>query len=298
MTAIELVDVGPRDGLQSAAVRLTPAQRAELVRGLLAAGLPRVEAVSFVHPGRVPQMAGAEDVIGALTPEERRRCCALVLNERGYERFAAAPLGGLRFTVAVSDDFQRRNAGMTRAEGMRQGASVIARAAADGVPAGAALATSFGCPFAGAVDVGEVVEVAAELVAAGASEIVFADTIGVAVPRQVRRLMIAAAGLGVPLGIHAHNTRNGGYACTLTAVEHGASIVDASLGGLGGCPFAPGASGNVATEDLLYLFEGEGVATGVDGDALLRLGRWLEGLGLTLDSAQQRVGGTPTRPAC
>ena len=285
MSTVELVDVGPRDGLQNAAVTLSPADRAHLTRALLAAGIARVETVSFVHPRSVPQMAGAEDVIGALSDDERRRCCALVLNARGYDRFEAAPVGGVRFALAVSEAFQQRNAGMGLREGVRQAKAVLRRAADDGVTTGAVLATSFGCPFTGDVSVAAVLDVAAELAEAGAQEIVFADTIGVAVPRQVRELFRAAAGLDARLGIHMHNTRNTGYACTLTAIEEGAVIVDASIGGLGGCPFAPGASGNIATEDLVYALQHEGV----DHDGLLELGAWLQDLGLDLDSAQQRL---------
>lgn len=287
MIDVEVVDVGPRDGLQNASTPLSVADRVRLIRELLAAGVPRVEAVSFVHPGRVPQMAGAEEVVRGLTDDERARCCALVLNERGYERFLRAPVGGLRIALAVSGAFQQRNAGMSRAEGVRQATTVLRRAAADGVPAGVVLATSFGCPFDGEVDVAAAVDTAAALVDAGAREVVFADTIGVAVPGHVRTLLALAAGLGATLGIHVHNTRNTGYACTLAAVEHGATVVDASVGGLGGCPFAPGASGNVATEDVLYMLEREGLATGVRAGAVTDAGRWLGELGLTVDSAQQ-----------
>jgi len=286
---IELVDVGPRDGLQNAALTLSAWERARLISGLFAAGVPRVEAVSFVHPHRVPQMAGAEDVVRDLSPDERARCCALVLNERGYERFAAAPLGSVRVALAISDAFQQRNAGMSHADGLRQATAVLRRAAADGVAAGVVLATSFGCPFEGAVSVAATVQAAAALVEAGAQEIVFADTIGVAVPHQIREVFAAALGLPARLGIHTHNTRNTGYACTLTAIEHGAQIVDASIGGLGGCPFAPGASGNIATEDIVHILAREGLDLGIDHDALLDLGRTLQELGLTLDSAQQRL---------
>jgi hydroxymethylglutaryl-CoA lyase/(R)-citramalyl-CoA lyase len=288
VSAVEIVDVGPRDGLQNAPVSLQPQERATLVSTLLDAGVPRVEAVSFVHPGRVPQMAGAELVAAGLEPAQLRRCCGLVLNERGFDRLTATGLGGVRFALAVSEPFQQRNSGSSVAEGLRQALAVVARGREAGLATGVVLATSFGCPFAGDVEPSAPLEVAARLAAAGVEEIVFADTIGVAVPGQVRTVIAGAAGLGPRIGIHAHNTRNTGYACTVAAIEEGAEIVDSSIGGLGGCPFAPGASGNISTEDLVYMLDREGIETGVDAGRLLAAGQWIRRRGLELDSALQR----------
>jgi isopropylmalate/homocitrate/citramalate synthase len=294
VSSVEIVDVGPRDGLQNAPVGLEPKQRAHLVAGLLAAGVGRVEAVSFVNPKRVPLMAGAEEVLAELDPEQVARCCGLVLNGAGYERLRATALQDMRFTVAVSNAFNERNSRASAVEGMAAAGAAIEAARAAGLRAGAVLATSFGCPFSGEVAAGRVLDFAEALVRAGASEIVFADTIGVAVPRQVRSILLPAAELGVPIGIHLHNTRGTGYSCAFAAYECGARIFDSSIGGLGGCPFAPGASGNIATEDLVYMFEREGISTGVDLAALLPLGAGLGRAGLPLDSGLQRAGDFPT----
>jgi isopropylmalate/homocitrate/citramalate synthase len=272
---IELVEVGPRDGLQNAATTLPPAVRADLAGRLADSGLRRIEVASFVHPGRVPQMAGAEEVVAALEPRPGVRHCGLVLNERGLERLIGSGLREVRFTFAASDAFNRRNSNASMAEGLGAARAVIARARAEGLGAGVVLATSFGCPYSGEVDAGAVLGLAGELAAAGAQEIVFADTIGVAVPRQIRQVLEGAAGLGAKLGVHLHNTRNTGYVCAFVALEAGAQVLDASIGGLGGCPFAPQATGNIATEDLVYLLEREGIETGVDLDELVRTSRWL-----------------------
>jgi isopropylmalate/homocitrate/citramalate synthase len=293
MSAVEIVDVGPRDGLQNAQVHLEPKERANLVAGLLAAGVGRVEAVSFVNPERVPRMAGAEEVLAELEPEQVERCSGLVLNRAGYERLLTTRLGDMRFTVAASNAFNERNSRTSAVEGMATAGATIEAARTAGLRAGAVIATSFGCPFSGEVKTSRVLDFAERLVTAGATEIVFADTIGVAVPRQVRALLLPAAEFGVPIGIHLHNTRGTGYACAFAAYEHGARIFDSSIGGLGGCPFAPGASGNIATEDLVYMFEREGIATGVDLGPLLTIGASLGRAGLPLDSGLQRAGDFP-----
>ena len=290
MSFVEVVDVGPRDGLQDAPVQLQALQRARLVAGLLAAGVPRVEAVSFVRPDRVPQMANAEHVVAALTVEQRARSCGLVLNERGYERLEASGLPAFRFALAVSDAFHRRNAGASTRDGLAEAVRVLERARDAGLEGGVILATSFGCPLSGEVTADEVLALTRELAAAGARELVFADTIGVAVPRQIRAVVAPALELGPRIGIHLHNTRNTGYACTFAAIEEGVTLVESSLGGLGGCPFSPGASGNIATEDLVHMLDREGISTGIDLDALLALGRALATHGLTLDSGVQKAG--------
>jgi hydroxymethylglutaryl-CoA lyase/(R)-citramalyl-CoA lyase len=289
---LTLCDVGPRDGLQNEPGTLEPPVRAELVRRLAAAGLPRIEAVSFVQPDRVPQMAGAEEVVeaaGALDAE----LSGLVLNERGWERLAATGLDRVNVTLAATDAFSRRNANATVEEALARVERVLA--AADR-PSTATISVAFGCPFEGEVDPGFVADLAERLAAAGAGEIVLADTIGVATPQPVTRLVERTLILGVPVGGHFHDTRHTGVANAWAALEAGATLLDASVGGLGGCPFAPRATGNVATEDVVYLLERERVDTGVDLEALIAVAQWLEELlGRRLPGRVYRAGGFPTR---
>jgi hydroxymethylglutaryl-CoA lyase len=291
-------DVGPRDGLQSAGTALPAAVRARLVERLAAAGVPRIEAASFVHPERVPAMAGAEEVVAALSPATAARSWGLVLNRRGYERLAVTALGGVRVTVAVSDAFNRRNAGASAADGLAAAVEIVSAARVAGLATGVVLATAFGCPFAGEVDTRAVLAAARQVAAAGPEEIVFADTIGVAVPRQVRALVPPALDLAPAIGVHMHNTRNTGYLTTYAAIECGARVVDASIGGIGGCPFAPGATGNIATEDVVYALDREGVATGVGIASLLETASWLrEALGVPLDGQLHQAGTFPPAAA-
>ncbi len=288
---LTLCDVGPRDGLQNEAETLEPAVRAMLVSRLAAAGLPRVEAVSFVRAERVPQMAGAEEVVAAIERRDGTELSGLVLNEKGYERFAATGLDRLNVTLGATESFNRRNGNMSRDEALAQVEAVLAAARE---PATATISVAFGCPFEGEVDEGEVAALAERLVAAGAEELVLADTIGVASPSQVRRLTERVRGHGKRVGFHGHNTRNTGYANALAALEAGAEVLDASVGGLGGCPYAPRASGNVATEDLVYVLEREGLRTGVDLDALLAVSAWLESIfGRRLEGQVYRAGPFP-----
>jgi isopropylmalate/homocitrate/citramalate synthase len=286
--ALTLCDVGPRDGLQNEAETLAPAVRAELVSRLAAAGLPRVEAVSFVRAERVPQMAGAEEVVAAISLRDGTELSGLVLNRKGYERFAATRLDRVNVTLGATETFNRRNGNMSRDEALAEVEEILSAAAE---PVTATVSVAFGCPFEGDVDEAEVAALAERLGGAGADELVLADTIGVATPSQVRRLVERVRGLGKRLGFHGHNTRNTGYANALAALEAGAEVLDASVGGLGGCPYAPRASGNVATEDLVYLLEREGVPTGVDLDALIAISEWLEGVfGRKLEGQLYRAG--------
>lgn len=286
---LTLCDVGPRDGLQNEAETLETSTRAELVNRLAAAGLPRVEAVSFVRADRVPQMAGAEEVVAAIEGRGGTEFTGLVLNAKGYERFAAtAGLDRVNVTLGATESFNLRNGEMSREEALAQVDAVLGAASA---PATATISVAFGCPFEGEVDEGEVVALAERL---GTDEVVLADTIGVAVPSQVRRLVERVRGLGKRAGFHGHNTRNTGYANALAALEAGAEVLDSSVGGLGGCPYAPRASGNVATEDLVFLLEREGVETSVDLDALIAISDWLEGLfGRQLEGQLYRAGTWP-----
>jgi hydroxymethylglutaryl-CoA lyase/(R)-citramalyl-CoA lyase len=281
-----LCDVGPRDGLQNEPDVLPPETRAELVDRLAAAGLRRIEAVSFVRDDRVPQMAGAEDVVGRVRRRDIVELSGLVLNERGWERFAGAGLDRLNVTFAATESFNLRNGNATLAEAVDRAEAILG--AAGETPAIVTISCSFGCPFEGAVDPGVVAELAAGF--ADRAEVVLADTIGVATPTSVRSLVERARADG----FHGHNTRNTGYANCLAALEAGAGLLDASVGGLGGCPFSPRATGNVATEDLVYLLEGEGVETGIDLDALVRVSQWLEGLlGRMLEGYVHRAGSWP-----
>jgi isopropylmalate/homocitrate/citramalate synthase len=295
---VTLCDVGPRDGLQNEAETLAPAVRAQLCERLAATGLPRVEAASFVHPRLVPQMAGAEDVFAALERRPGTTYAALVLNRKGLERALAAGADEIHVAYGVTDSFNRRNQNATVAEAAATATDVVAAAHAAGLPAAATISVAFGCPFEGRVDPGVVIEHVGRLAAAGADEIVLADTIGTGVPAAVRRLLPGAldAASGAPVGLHLHNTRNTGYANAQAGIEHGATLLDASVGGLGGCPFAPRATGNIATEDLLYLLDEEGVETGVDLDALIGVTEWLAGvLGRELPGLVHRAGGFPRR---
>lgn len=289
--AVTLCDVGPRDGLQNNATILEPAVRAELVDRLAATGLPRIEAVSFVSPTRVPQMAGAEEVVAAIERRPGVVYAGLVLNEKGYDRLVAAGLDEVHFAFASTEAFNERNQGATVAESVAAAARIVERAHADGLRATVTIGAVCGCPFEGRVDPGRVIAIASEVAAAVPDEIFLADTIGVGVPRQVRALVTEVVALGLPVGAHLHNTRNTGYANAVAAVEAGATLLDASLGGIGGCPFAPRATGNVATEDLVYLLHGEGIATGVDLDALIGVAEWLERtLGQQLEGQVYRAG--------
>jgi isopropylmalate/homocitrate/citramalate synthase len=295
VTDVILCDVGPRDGLQNEPETLEPAVRAELALRLAGAGLPRVEAVSFVRDDRVPQMAGAEEV-AALLPRNGTEWSGLVLNERGYERFRATGLDRLNLTLAATDAFSRRNANASRDDALAATVRMLDRARSDGVPATVTISVAFGCPFEGEVDPEVVLGLVGALGAAG--EVVLADTIGVATPGPVRSLVERAGAGGRTVGFHGHNTRNTGYSNALAAVAAGATVLDASVGGIGGCPFAPRATGNVATEDLVYLLEGEGVATGVDLEALIGVSEWLAGvLGRTLPGYVYRAGAATTPAA-
>ena len=289
---ITLCDVGPRDGLQNEPETLAPSFRAELVNRLAAAGLPRVEAVSFVRDERVPQMAGAEEVVAGIDRRAGTEIVGLVLNERGWARLQAAGLDRVDVTFAATEAFNRANGNVSLEDAVSRAEAILALA---DIPATVTISVSFGCPFEGEVDPGRVAELAARF--AGRADIVLADTIGVATPSAVRAL-VGRAGAA---GFHAHNTRNTGYANCLAALEAGATVLDASVGGLGGCPYAPRATGNVATEDLVYLLDGEGVETGVDLDALVATSEWLEGvLGRRLEGYVYRAGPFPpsrTTPA-
>lgn len=276
---VELVEVSPRDGLQNEAVLLSTAQKLELIALCVGAGLRRLEAGSFVNPKKVPQMADSEGVFAGLPQGGGTIYIALALNVRGVERALAAGATQINYSLACSDGFAIRNNGADVDALLAAWPAAAAAAHSAGIGISVTLSTAFGCPFDGEVDPGRVGEIAARAAAAGPLEIALADTIGVASPRDVaiafRR--VSAAAPSVKLRAHFHNTRNTGLANAVAALEAGVRILDGSLGGIGGCPFAPGAAGNVPTEDLLYMLERMGVATGVDLDRAKGVAHWLSG---------------------
>ena len=285
---ISLCEVGPRDGLQNERDVLPPETRAELVNRLAAAGLPVVEAVSFVSADRVPQMAGAEEVVEGIERRDGALYAGLALNERGYDRLREAGLDEVRFAVAATESFSNRNANASVDEAVGAANKVVARAREDGIRSTVTISVAFGFPFEGRVDPATVIELVSRL--SSADEVVLADTIGVATPEQVRHLLEDSQAKG----FHGHNTRNTGFANAYAALLAGATTLDSSIGGLGGCPFAPKATGNIATEDLVYMLEGDGVDTGVDLAALIVISEWLEGLlGRPLEGQVYRAGPSP-----
>jgi (R)-citramalyl-CoA lyase len=272
---VEVVDVGPRDGLQNEDKTLVPETRAELCDRLAAAGLPRVEAASFVNPKRVPQMAGAEEVMAALDRRPGTLYAGLVLNERGYERAVEAGVDEVRYAFPVTETFAQRNQNTTVEDATQLASRLVERSRLDGVRVSITLSAAFGDPFDGPVEPGHVLRIAEKVAAANPDEVVLADTIGVGVPAQVRQLVEGVLDLGTTVGCHFHDTRNTGIANAMVAVESGATVLDAAVGGTGGCPFAPRATGNIATEDLVYLLHGMGHETSIDLDALIEVAEWM-----------------------
>lgn len=296
---IEIVEVGARDGLQNEAAIIPTADKLALIGRLIAAGARRIEVASFVHPARVPQMADAEAVIAGLPDRADISYIGLVLNKRGVLRALATREGSRRgideagCVMVASDSFGRRNQGQTVAEALAENRDMLRLARTEGLVPQATISVAFGCPFEGPTDPARVVSLAVELAEAGAIEIALADTIGVAVPAQVSELFgrVGEAIPGVRLRAHVHNTRGLGPANVWAAVSAGVGVIDSSLGGLGGCPFAPNATGNVATEDVVYLLERSGIGTGLDLRALIETNHWFAGImGRFLPSALGRAG--------
>ena len=281
---ITICDVGPRDGLQNEKDVLPPETRAELVNRLAATGLPRIEAVSFVRDDAVPQMAGAEDVVAGIERRDGVEYAGLVLNEKGFQRFQATSLDRTNVTLAPTESFNQRNANASLDEAKERASRILGERLGK---ATVTISVAFGCPFEGRVDPSVVVDLVEHFRGVGGNEIVLADTIGVATPRQVKGLIEQTQADG----FHGHNTRNTGFANAYAALEAGAKMLDASIGGLGGCPFAPRATGNIATEDLVYMLEGDGLETGVDLGALISISEWLEQvLGRPLEGQVYRAG--------
>lgn len=281
LSKIEFVEVGPRDGLQNESQLVATKDKLELISRAIDAGVRRIEVASFVNPKRVPQMADAEAVCAGLPACGDVTYIGLVMNERGAERaLATGRIDQLGAVCVSTDAFAMANQGQTSDGSVAAAKAVIALAKSSGISAQVTIAASFGCPFEGEVAEARVITMARSLAEAGPVEIALADTIGVANPAHVSRLVCALRAVIAPLPVrvHFHNTRGTGLANVWAAVGQGASVVDASLGGLGGCPFAPGAAGNVASEDVVYMLERSGISTGIDLDRLIEASQWLSGV--------------------
>ncbi|WP_439478283.1 hydroxymethylglutaryl-CoA lyase [Brevundimonas sp.] len=315
---ITIVEVGPRDGLQNEKAILEPAVRAELVRRLESAGARRIEAVSFVHPKYVPQMAGAEEVMAALPHEAGRSRIGLVLNGKGYDRALGTTVDEVNVAMSATDGFGLKNQGLSVDQQVEMLADIIAGRAnapppppsavplpfsrgGNGSPGAtptlsATLSCVWGCPFDGEVSADQVADLVGRIAELGVEEIALADTIGAGDPWAVTSKVEAAraAAPDAVLRLHFHDTRNTGLANAHAGIEAGVTVLDASVGGIGGCPFAPGATGNIATEDLVYMLERAGFSTGYDLDALIVTARWIgEKIGRPAPSALSRAGGWP-----
>ncbi len=299
---VEIVEVAPRDGLQNDPAVLTTEQKVELINRCVGSGIQRIEVASFVNPKRVPQMADAEAVLAALPnmqddPDHAASWIGLVLNARGFERARQTQVNEINLVVMVTDTFSEKNQGMSTEGAIATVEEVVPLAKAVGVKTSVTMSASFGCPYEGEVSIGRVADIAGRLASTGVEEIAVADTIGVAVPRDVLRRIAAvtAAVNGTRLRVHVHNTRNTGYASALAAYEAGVRVLDSSLGGIGGCPFAPRATGNIATEDLVFALERSGIRTGLDLDELIRTSDWLgEQLGRPTPALVSKAGPFPT----
>jgi hydroxymethylglutaryl-CoA lyase len=294
---IEIVEVGARDGLQNEKAALEVEAKIDFIYRLEACGARRIEAVSFVNERRVPQMAGAEAIMAALPHEDGRSRIGLVLNERGWDRALAAKVDEANVVVCATDGFGIRNQGASVAGQMEALAAIVARQQAEGgPPITVTFSVAFGCPFDGEVSEEQVAALARDAGALGVPEIALGDTIGVADPWTVRRRIEAVrkAAPNARLRMHFHDTRGTGLANAFASVEAGVTVLDASCGGLGGCPFAPAATGNIATEDLVYMLSRAGYETGYDMDMLIETGRWIgEKIGKAPVSSLSRAGGFP-----
>ncbi|MDE2487148.1 MAG: hydroxymethylglutaryl-CoA lyase [Alphaproteobacteria bacterium] len=297
---IEIVEVGPRDGLQNEKQVLETGPKLEFIQRLEDAGARRIETVSFVNPKRVPQMAGAEEISESLPHAEGRSRIGLVLNERGWDRCLAAKCDEANIVVCATDGFGIRNQGAPVEEQVAAMQKIAARKHAEGgPPITVTISVAFGCPFDGEVSDAQVARIVRAAAEARVDELALADTIGVADPWLVRRRVEATrkAAPDLPLRMHFHDTRNTGLANAYASVEAGVTVLDASCGGLGGCPFAPNATGNIGTEDLVYMLERAGFETGYDLDALIRTTEWMaQILGKPPTASVSRAGGFP-RPA-
>jgi hydroxymethylglutaryl-CoA lyase len=297
---VEILEVSPRDGLQNEDTVLSTEDKVTLVERAVRAGARRIEVTSFVNPARVPQMADADELMDAVPRHEGVSYAGLVMNRRGLDRALAAEVDEVDVVVVATDTFCGRNQGMTTARACEVAAELVRDAREAGVFSTVTIGASFGCPFEGEVSPSRLGEVIRQVVDAGPDELALADTIGVGVPTEVRQRLAFArelAGPDLPLRLHLHDTRHTGVANAVAAVEAGVTTLDASIGGAGGCPFAPNATGNVATEDLVYLFDRMGIGTGLSLDTVTQAAGWLEErLGKQLPGALARAGGFPAAP--
>ncbi len=296
---LEIVEVGPRDGLQNEPGTLAIETRREFIERIVGAGIRRIEVASFVNPRRVPQMADADELVRSLPRHGGVRYVGLVLNRRGFDRAVAAGCDEIGMVVVATDTFNLRNQGATTAESVAAWNEIARAARAAGIRAQVTISAAFGCPFEGEVAPSRVVELAKMLAEAEPVEIAIADSIGAGAPNQVTDLLgrLKRELPGMKLRCHFHNTRNTGIANAWAAVEAGVDVLDASIGGIGGCPFAPAATGNIPTEDLVYLLHRSGISTGVDLDRLIETGNWLQvALGRPVPSMLLKAGTFP-RPA-
>ena len=298
--AITLVEVGPRDGLQSEPEVLATDTKVQFIQKAIAAGITRLEVASFVHPKLVPQMADAEALIEKLPEVDGVSYIGLVMNERGLDRALATNVHEIGMVVVASDTYNRKNQGVGTDDSVAAWKAIGKRAKENDRIANVMISSAFGCPYEGEVQVERVVELAKQVIDLGPAELGIADSIGVAVPNQVTDLLgqvLEVIG-DIPLRCHFHNTRNTGLANAQAAVEAGVSYLDASIGGIGGCPFAPAATGNIPTDDLLYMLDRSGVQTGVSLEQIISVSNWLEAeLGRGVPAMLPKAGGFPSGQA-
>jgi len=294
---VNIVEVGPRDGLQSEPETLSTGNKRKFVELAIEAGIRRLEVASFVHPKRVPQMADAEALIDVLPERDDVSYIGLVMNERGLDRALDTSVHEVGMVIVATDSYNRKNQGVPTAESVEAWLAIANRAKGNGKRANVMISSAFGCPYEGEVPVSRVVDIAKRVVEVGPAELGIADSIGVAVPSQVSELVAAlrdALGDELPFRIHLHNTRNTGLANAQAAVDAGVTSIDASIGGIGGCPFAPAATGNIPTDDLVYMLSRSGIDTGVSLDGVVAASRWLEAeLGRTVPAMLPKAGGFP-----
>jgi hydroxymethylglutaryl-CoA lyase len=275
---VSIIEVGPRDGLQSEPEVLPTAVKIEFITRALDAGIRRLEVSSFVHPKRVPQMADAEDVIRGLPSREGVTYIGLVLNRKGFERAQATGIHEIGMAVVASDTYNQRNQGVPTSESVKAWIDIARSAKAAGIRANVMISSAFGCPYEGEIPVARILELVDQVMEGDPIELGIADSIGVAVPNQVTDLLgaVMARAPGMPIRCHFHNTRNTGIANAQAALAAGVASLDASIGGIGGCPFAPAATGNIPTDDLLYMLDRSGIHTGVSLEKIIATSQWLQ----------------------
>lgn len=297
---ITIVEVGPRDGLQSEPEILPTDSKVTFIEMAIDAGIRRLEVASFVHPKLVPQMADAEALIEKLPQRDDVSYVGLIMNQRGLDRALTTKIHEIGMVVVASDTYNRKNQGCSTSDSVSAWQEISAKAKSGGLRANAMISSAFGCPYEGEVKVERVVELAKQLIDAGPAELGIADSIGVAVPDQVTELLGRVKEVigDIPLRCHFHNTRNTGLANAQAAVVAGVTYLDASIGGIGGCPFAPAATGNIPTDDLLYMLDRSGVETGVSLEKIIEVSHWLEAeLGRGVPALLPKAGGFPSGQA-